>query len=43
MNATEEEMKNLALNIDNVKVYTEGKEILKVVVVPKKLVSIVVK
>lgn len=43
MSTTEEEMKALALNIDNVKVYTEGKEIIKVVVVPKKLVSIVVK
>lgn len=43
MSTTEDEMKALALNIDNVKVYTEGKEIVKVVVVPKKLVSIVVK
>lgn len=43
MITTEDEMKALALNIDNVKVYTEGKEIVKVVVVPKKLVSIVVK
>jgi leucyl-tRNA synthetase len=42
-NTTEEKMKELALNIDNVKVYTENKEIVKIIVVPKKLVSIVVK
>ncbi len=40
---TDEEMKNLANEIDNVKVHTEGKEIVKVIVVPKKLVNIVVK
>lgn len=39
----EEEMKNLAKSIDNVKNYIDGKEIIKEVVVPKKLVSIVVK
>ena len=42
-NTTEEEMKNLAMDIDNVKVFTEGKEIVKVITVPKKLVNIVVK
>ena len=41
--STEDEMKHLALNIENVKNYTSGKEIAKVVVIPKKLVSIVVK
>jgi len=40
---TEDEMKSLALNIENVKNYTNDKEIVKVVVVPKKLVNIVVK
>ena len=40
---TDEEMKNLANEIDNVKVHTDGKEIVKVIVVPKKLVNIVVK
>lgn len=40
---TEEEMKQMALEIENVKIYTAEKEILKVVVVPKKLVSIVIK
>ncbi len=40
---TEEEMKSLALEIENVKTFTDGKEIVKVVVVPKKLVNIVVK
>ncbi len=40
---TEEEMKKLSKEIDNVKNYIEGKEIVKEVVVPKKLVSIVVK
>ena len=40
---TEEEMKKLAKEIDNVKTFTEGKEIVKEIVVPKKLVNIVVK
>ena len=40
---TEEEMKALALEIENVKAFTDGKEIVKVIVVPKKLVNIVVK
>ena len=40
---TEEEMKTLAKEIENVKNYIEGKEIVKEIVVPKKLVSIVLK
>ena len=40
---TDDEMKSLALEIENVKAFTEGKEIVKVIVVPKKLVNIVVK
>ena len=40
---TEEEMKKLAKEIDNVKTFTEGKEIVKEIVVHKKLVNIVVK
>jgi leucyl-tRNA synthetase len=36
-------MKSLAQNIDNVKSNIEDKEIVKVIVVPKKLVNIVVK
>lgn len=40
---TEDDMKSLAQNIDNVKSNIEGKEIVKVIVVPKKLVNIVVK
>ena len=40
---SEEEMKKLAKEIDNVKTFTEGKEIVKEIVVPKKLVNIVVK
>lgn len=40
---TKEEMEELAKNIDNVKVHTADKEVLKVIVVPKKLVNIVVK
>ena len=40
---SEDEMKSLALEIENVKTFTEGKEIVKVIVVPKKLVNIVVK
>ncbi len=42
-NTSEDDMKALALTIDNVKVYTENKEIVKVIVIPKKLVNIVVK
>ena len=40
---TEEEMKEKALAIENVKIFTMGKEIVKVIVVPKKLVNIVIK
>ena len=40
---TEEDMKEKALEIDNVKTNIEGKEIVKIITVPKKLVSIVVK
>jgi len=42
-NTNEEEMKKSALNIENVKTFTDGKEIIKIIVVPKKLVNIVVK
>ncbi|BDU49652.1 leucine--tRNA ligase [Haliovirga abyssi] len=38
-----EELKELALNSDKVKKYTDGKNILKVIVVPNKIVNIVVK
>ena len=40
---TKEEMEKLAREIDNVKAHIEGKEIVKTIVVPKKLVNIVVK
>ena len=40
---SKEEMEKLALESENVQKYTEGKEIVKVIVVPKKLVNIVVK
>ena len=43
MDTTEEEMKSLALEIENVKVFTLGHEIVKVITIPKKLVNIVVK
>ena len=43
MDMTDDEMKNEALEIPNVKTNIEGKEIVKIIVVPKKLVSIVVK
>ena len=36
-------MEQLAKNIDNVKLYIDNKEIVKVIIVPKKLVNIVVK
>ena len=42
-NTTENEMKSKAMTIENVKAFTEGKEIVKVIVIPKKLVNIVVK
>ena len=40
---SEDEMKAKALSIDNVKVFTCDHEILKVIVIPKKLVNIVIK
>lgn len=42
-NTCDDEMKELAKSIENVKNYIDGKEIVKEVIVPKKLVSIVVK
>ena len=43
IDTTEEEMESLAKNIENVKAHIEGKQIIKVIVIPKKLVNIVVK
>lgn len=43
INITKEEMEILAKTIDNVKRYIEGKEIIKVIVIPKKMINIVVK
>ena len=40
---SKDDMQNLALENQNVKNFTEGKEIVKIIVVPKKLVNIVVK
>lgn len=40
---SKEEMETLAKDIDNVKAHINGKEVIKVIVVPKKLVNIVVK
>ena len=42
-NASKEEMKSLAMSIENVKKNIEGKEIVKVITIPSKLVNIVVK
>lgn len=42
-NTEKDEMEKLAQEIDNVKRYIEGKEIIKIVTVPKKLVNIVIK
>jgi len=42
-NTNEEEMKECATKIENVKTYIDGKEIVKVIVIHKKLVNIVVK
>ena len=41
--ATDEEMKSYALEIDNIKRYIEGRDIVKIIVVPKKLINIVIK
>ncbi len=43
VDATDDEIKKLALEVENVKKFLEGKEILKMIIVPKKLVSIVAK
>lgn len=43
IDTSDEEMKENALAIDNVKKHIENKEIAKIVIVPKKLVSIVTK
>lgn len=43
VDATEDDMKKLAMDIDNVKVFTQDKEIVKVIVIKNKLVNIVVK
>ncbi len=42
-NTNKDEMEKLAKDIPNVKNYIDGKEIVKVIVVPKKLVNIVIK
>ena len=39
----EDEIKELAYNIDNVKKFIEGKEIVKTIIIPKRIVNIVVK
>ena len=40
---SEEDVKNAAKEIENVKRYLEGSEIVKEIYIPKKLVSIVIK
>lgn len=42
-NASKEEMESLAKEIDNVKKSIEGKEIVKIITIPKKMVNIVIK
>ena len=42
-NITKEEMESISLSSENVKKFTEGKEVVKVIVVPNKLVNIVIK
>ena len=39
----DEKMKSSAFSIDNVKLYTDGKDIVKTIVIPKKIVNIVVR
>jgi len=43
VDATDDEIKKLALEVENVKKSLEGKNILKMIIIPKKLVSIVAK
>lgn len=43
MDTSKEEMEILAKELDNVKKYINGKEIIKIITVPKKLVNIVIK
>ena len=40
---TEDDMINMSLNLDNVKKFTEGKEIVKTIVIKRRIVNIVVK
>ncbi len=42
-NITKEEMENTALNSENAKKFIDGKEVVKIIVVPNKLVNIVIK
>lgn len=42
-NASQEEVKKIALSLEKIKAYTDGYEIVKVIVVPKKIVNIVIK
>ncbi len=43
IDATDEQVKEAALAIENVQKFIEGKEIKKMIVIPKKMVSIVAK
>lgn len=43
VDASKDDLQNTALNIDNVKKYTANKNIVKIIVVPNKIVNIVVK
>ena len=42
-NTTEDDMIKLSLDLENVKKFTEGKEIVKTIVIKKRIVNIVVK
>ena len=43
VDASKDDLQNAALNVENVKKYTNGKNIVKIIVVPNKIVNIVVK
>lgn len=43
INSSKEEMENRAKEIDNVKRYIDGKKIIKIIIIPEKMVNIVVK
>ncbi len=42
-NLSQQEIQSIALSLDNVKKYVEGKELMKIIVVPGRMINLVVK